>query len=101
MCRLFDSVPCQKFPTWGNVQDIEIEGELHILLEMIGRWRDRVLVKTIPGEFPAAKVFVPGLETVITEDWQPGRWKQIRNKYEKDFVLHRTNSLRDRDRAVV
>jgi YcaO-like protein with predicted kinase domain len=95
MCRRFEGLPVQATPNW-EVRDYEISDELEILLEMIGHWRDRVLVKEIPGEFPAAKVFIPGLETIVTEDWQPGRWKHVRNKYEKDFNLCRSNSLRDR-----
>lgn len=99
MCRELGTAPYQSIPQW-YIRDMDAEEELEILLEMIGPWKDRVLVKEIPGEFPAAKVFVPGLETVITEDWQPGRWKKIRAKYEKDFDLCRTNSLRERARAV-
>jgi YcaO-like protein with predicted kinase domain len=99
MCRLFDTAPCQKFPHWA-VDDLETRDELDILLEMIGSWKDRVLVKEIEGEFPAAKVFIPGLETVITEDWQPGRWKEVRKRYGKDFDICRANSLRDRAGAV-
>jgi ribosomal protein S12 methylthiotransferase accessory factor len=76
---------------WSSYDITTIE-ELEWALFDIGPWAANMFVKTLGADFPAAKVFIPGLEGPPMQDWSPVRWEKIREN--KNFDLLRSYSVR-------
>jgi len=76
---------------WSNYETTTSE-ELDWAINDIGPWAGNMFVKMLPGDFPAAKVFITGLEGPPLQDWSSVRWEQFREN--KDFNFFRTNSVR-------
>jgi ribosomal protein S12 methylthiotransferase accessory factor len=76
---------------WSSYDATTLE-ELEWAIYDIGPWAGNMFVKTLGADFPAAKVFIVGLDPPPMQDWQSVRWKKLRDS--KDFNLLRPNSVR-------
>src|SRR5215469_8130400 len=75
---------------WSSYETTILE-ELGWAINDIGPWAGNMFVKVLSSDFPAAKVFITGLEGPPLQDWSPVRWENFR---ERDFNFCWSNSIR-------